>query len=129
MGNVYTQMHAHYQTYNLQTHSSIHFFADSAIMEAFTELCQLVALSEDFEQRRPVLQSVLGNDGHILSKQLDLALFLDPKYQNVDLAPATGHTTTQPKELHSASSFTLFQLACTKFLQAMACDQHPVVLV
>jgi hypothetical protein len=111
-------------------HSLFDFFADSAIMEALTELSHLVSLSEDFEQRRPVIQSALENDGHILSKHLDLALFLDPKFQNVDLAPSTFQTTTtQSKNLHSAYSFTLFQLACTKFIQAMACDQHPVVLV
>jgi len=91
----------------------------SAIMSAFSDLCDLVSQSDDFllGARKEEIQRTMGEDGYLLSNSIsNLSQFLDPNGSNG--APRAPETV-----------FTMFKLACKTFLRVMASQAHPVVLV
>jgi histidine kinase len=98
--------------------------AYSAIMAAFSDLCDLINQSEDYEQRREHLLEALGEDIHMLSKVISsLSQFLllnpDSKFLARD-ANADGLPGNSPIK---------FMNACKTFLRSMTSPEHPVVLV
>ena len=89
----------------------------SAIMAAFSDLCDLVSQSEDFtEERRIKIQQKLGTDGRLLAKAItNLSPFLDkPEGEEIDI--------------RNDAAFAKFKVACKVFLHAMSSNEHPIVL-
>ena len=96
----------------------------SAIMAAFSDLCDLVSQSEDFnEERRLEIQNKLGADGRRLEKTVsNLAPFLPKRTAAYD----TDHGDTT--DTRSNAVLANFMVACKTFLQAMSSNKHPIVL-
>ena len=93
----------------------------SAIMAAFSDLCDFTSQSEDFgEDRRREIQQELGPDGHLLSKVISsLQPFILGDYKQV-------HDVDIDNQKESA--FATFKVACKNFLHVMSSRKHPVVL-
>ena len=90
----------------------------SAIMAAFSDLCDLVIQSEDFtEERRREIQQKLGSDGHLLAMAItNLAPFLDQSEERDEM------------DTRNDAAFAQFKVACKIFLHAMSSDKHRIVL-
>lgn len=89
----------------------------SAIMAAFSDLCDLTEQADDFDSsRQQKIQENLGSDAHqLLSKTI------------TNLLPFVGECDPIV-EMEAASSFSKFKAACKSFLHAMASDKHPIVV-
>jgi predicted ATPase len=90
----------------------------SAIMAAFSDLCDLVLLSDDLDNhRRLEIQKFIGLYAQILVQSIsNLTPFFDAK---IDFGyNDTINDTTMVK----------FRDACRQFLRAMSSDEHPIVL-
>jgi predicted ATPase len=92
----------------------------SAIMAAFSDLCDLVLQSSDFDSRRRMeIQQALGTDASLLVGAIsNLSPFLDANFDN-----QFGLLDTTNKTI-----LARFKIACKRFLRAMSSDQHPIVL-
>lgn len=90
----------------------------SALMAAFSDLCDLVVQSEDFnEARQEQIRQDLGSDGKLLTNSItSLSHFLQ------DAASPSDEC------LRNDTAFTKFKVACKTFLRAMSSPQHPIVL-
>ena len=90
----------------------------SAVMAAFSDLCDLVLQSVDFDEcRRMEIQEALGTDAELLVRAFSgLSPFLDVKAQLERVDP------------RSDSALAKFNAACRKFLNAMSSARHPIVL-
>lgn len=88
----------------------------SAIMAAFSDICDLTAQSEEFDElRRSQIEEGLGPDAiPLLIKVItSLSPFIgEPNAEFIDLEP----------------SFSKFKTACKSFLRVMAAEAHPIVL-
>lgn len=91
----------------------------SAIMAAFSDLCDLVVQSDDFdEQRRREIQEALGSDGQILRKSItNLSPFL-----------VSSPDGCEDVDVLNEASFANFKVACKTFLHAMSSAKHPIVV-
>lgn len=88
----------------------------SAIMTAFSDLCDLVVQSEDFDDdRRRQIRESLALDGPLLARAINLSPFM------VEEAMEGSPQANNP-------SFARFKTACKAFLLAMPSENHPVVL-
>ena len=96
----------------------------SAIMAAFSDLCDLVSQSDDFnEERRLEIQNKLGADGRRLEKAVsNLSPFLPNSAEAADTDYGDATDT------RSNAVLANFMVACKTFLQAMSSIQHPIVL-
>jgi predicted ATPase len=89
----------------------------SAIMAAFSDLCDLVSQSENFtEERRREIQKKLGTDGRLLAKAIS------------NLSPFLDATEGEEIDIRNEAAFAKFKVACKVFLHAMSSDKHPIVL-
>ena len=90
----------------------------SAIMAAFSDLCDLVLQSTDFDNdRRIEIQQALGADAQLLVKAIsNLSPFLD------------GDSQLGGIDTKNESVLAKFNVACKNFLRAMSSDRHPIVL-
>jgi histidine kinase len=93
----------------------------SAIMAAFSDLCDLISQSEMY------------NEAYLLKiqKQLrsDHALLLQKTISNISPFLNTLEGTSIPiVDVHNRAMFSTFKDACKSFLQAMSCESHPIVL-
>ena len=90
----------------------------SAIMAAFSDLCDLVLQSGDFDnERRTEIQQALGTDANLLVKAIsNLSPFLDGDSQ-------LGRIDTKNEAV-----LVKFKVACKTFLHAMSSARHPIVL-
>lgn len=87
----------------------------SAIMAAFSDVCDIVLQSEDFnEERRSEIQEALGISGHLLTKTIS------------SITPFLGDGSEE-KGLGD-SSFSDFKVACKTFIHAVSSDDHPLVI-
>jgi histidine kinase len=85
----------------------------SAIMAAFSDLCDLVAQSEDFDvKRRKETASALSEHAQLLVKAIS------------SLSRLIGEVN----EFEMEASFAKFKVACKAFLLTMSSNEHPVVL-
>lgn len=85
----------------------------SAIMAAFSDRCDLVVQSNDFDQeRREDIANMLGPDAQLLVTSIS------------NLTRLVGDV----KEVEMAPSFAKFKVACKTFLRAVASEKHPVVI-
>lgn len=89
-----------------------------ALISAFSDLCDIVLQSEDFdEKRRSEIKEILGKDGDLLAKAgANIAPFLDDE-------PCFSSSY-----MKCESSFAKFKVVCKNFLRAMSSREHPVVL-
>mmetsp|Transcript_2209 Transcript_2209/g.3485 ORF Transcript_2209/g.3485 Transcript_2209/m.3485 type:complete len:1071 (+) Transcript_2209:110-3322(+) len=87
----------------------------SAIMAAFSDLCDLVIQSDDFdEETQREIATNLGSDAaQLLAKSIS------------NLAPIVGEMKGR---LEVEASFTKFKVACRTFLCAISSEKHPVVV-
>ena len=94
----------------------------SAILAAFSDLCDLVLQSSDFDNRRRMqIQQALGADASLLARAIsNLSPFLD---DDVDDDAHFGFFDTTNKAI-----LTRFKTACQRFLHAMSSERHPIVL-
>ena len=90
----------------------------SAIMAAFSDLCDLVLQSLDFDNdRRIEIQQALGADAKLLVKAVsNLSPFLD------------GDSQLGGIDTKNESALAKFKVACKTFLRAMSSTTHPIVL-
>lgn len=88
----------------------------SAIMAAFSDLCDLMLQLNDFnEERQKKIQQALGSDGQLLVRSVtNITPFLDSA-PSFDLDPC------------SETRFTKFKAACVTFLRAMSSRENPLV--
>lgn len=93
----------------------------SAIMAAFSDLCDLVSQSNDSERKNRIRED-LRNDGCILAKSMSS---LSPFLLQSECEDGTQEEAVI--NCHD-SSYSRFKAACKRFLQAMSCDNHPIVL-
>lgn len=93
----------------------------SAIMAAFSDVCDLMVQSTDFDdERRNEIQRKLGDTGYLLTKAVSsIAVFLEDgatlSEEAVDLVV-------------NERSLSKFNIACKTFMQAMASDGRPLVI-
>lgn len=89
----------------------------SAIMACFSDLCDLVIQSDDFDyQRRSAIQETLGMDGYLLRKAIS------------NLSPLLPEARTEGIDVGLDESFIKFTMACKSFLRAVCSSDHPIVL-
>jgi predicted ATPase len=87
----------------------------SAIMAAFSDLCDLVIQSDDYdEDQRRVMKESLGSEAQLLVKSIS------------NLSPLVG--AVNQIEAREATSFAQFKVACRTFLRSVASEKHPVVM-
>jgi predicted ATPase len=89
----------------------------SAIMAAFSDLCDLIIQSDDFEERRLQIQAALGDDGRLLCKTMSR------------LSPFLDESVTDDFDIKDESALNKFTIACKTFLHAMSSLERPIVLV
>jgi predicted ATPase len=98
----------------------------SAIVAAFSDVCDLIAQSDDFDEiRRREIQLALASDGQLLKRFIsNLAPFLGSE-------PPIGHKLQNHEtiDVFMESTLAQFKLACKTFLRAMASREHPLVIV
>jgi predicted ATPase len=97
----------------------------SAIVAAFSDICDLVAQSRDFNvanQQR--IQDELGVDGKILKR------FISNKSPFLcnEMLDSWCVENDEIIDYHNESSLAQFTVACNKFLKVMASKRHPIVL-
>lgn len=95
----------------------------SAIAAAFSDICDLIVQSSQFNDRRRSICDALGADSQILSRAIS----------NITAITTTsGEENSQASEgsfeLIDAESFTRFDLACQKFLRTVATEDHPLLI-
>ena len=89
----------------------------SAIMAAFSDLCDLVSQSDDFtEERRSEIQQKLGSYGRFLAKSI------------TNLTPFLDQSEGGEIDTRNDAALARFKTACKTFLHAMSSDKHPIVL-
>jgi hypothetical protein len=67
--------------------------AYSAIMAAFSDLCDLVVQSKQFDHQKDHIQSTLGKDGYILADHiLSISHLLPPRKNDETLSVANNYT-------------------------------------
>ena len=90
----------------------------SAVLAAFSDLCDLVLQSADFDERRRMeIQEALGTDAVLLSRAFSgLSPFLD------------GNAQFGRVDIRNDSALAKFNGACKKFLNVMSSARHPIVL-
>ena len=91
-------------------------------MAAFSDLCDLVLQSSDYDSARRIeIQQALGHSSNLLVNAIsNLSPFLD---ETGDQATQLSHFNTT-----STAARTEFRVACQRFLHAMTSDKHPIVL-
>jgi len=90
----------------------------SAIMAAFSDLCDLILQSSDFSKaRRAHIREAIGSDGTLLTKAItNLSPFLNDSFQ-------VAATDTK-----NEFAYLKFKIACKTFLKAVSSVQHPIVI-
>jgi protein kinase len=92
----------------------------SAIMTAFSDLCDLVSQSEDFDiVRKTEIQNALGADCGLLFKVIS-------NLSSVIIDATIGGVASA--EVNNDLAYTKFKVACKHFLHAMTSPKHPVVM-
>jgi predicted ATPase len=96
----------------------------SAIVSAFSDICDLVAQSDDIsEMEISKIQEELGTDGQILKRFIsNLSPFLLNDISNVDYADDNFF------DYRKESTLAQFKVACKVFLRVMATAKHPIVI-
>ncbi|KAI2513704.1 hypothetical protein MHU86_844 [Fragilaria crotonensis] len=96
---------------------------NSAIMAALSDLCDLLIQSPDFtEERRMQFQQKLGvENGRVLEKCIS------------NLSPLLDHARGEDGggadvSVRNVAAYSKFKVAIKTFLQAVSCDEHPIVL-
>lgn len=92
----------------------------SAIMTAFSDLCDLVSQSEDFDDvRRKEIQKALGPDCSVLFKVISnlSSVIFDAKIDG-----------SASVDINNERAYTMFKVACKHFLHAMTSPKHPIVM-
>ena len=93
----------------------------SAIMTAFSDLCDLVSQSHDFdEDRTKEICQTLGPDCGVLSRVISNLGSVVTGTMTVE-----GGDTVDPQ---NEVAYTKFKVACMHFLHAMASPKHPTVM-
>eukprot|EP00546_Thalassionema_frauenfeldii_P010851 CAMPEP_0178932236 /NCGR_PEP_ID=MMETSP0786-20121207/22476_1 /TAXON_ID=186022 /ORGANISM="Thalassionema frauenfeldii, Strain CCMP 1798" /LENGTH=217 /DNA_ID=CAMNT_0020609447 /DNA_START=90 /DNA_END=743 /DNA_ORIENTATION=- len=89
-----------------------------ALISAFSDLCDIVLQSADFdEKRRCEIRDNIGKDGDLLVKAgANITPFLD-------VEPCFSSSSMKGK-----SSFAKFKVACKKFLQVMSSREHSLTI-
>lgn len=91
----------------------------SAIVAAFSDICDLVSQSEGFnETRKREIQQALGPHGSLLSKTVSSLSFFLADTSNED----------RGLDMKDDTAFATFKIACKKFLGTMATVQRPIVV-
>lgn len=99
----------------------------SAIMAAFSDLCDLVSQSEDFIERRGIIRESLGTEAHVLLNLVSsIQPFLPASKKDYGVEEETSDANCVA--LASKTAFTTFKIACKNFLRVMSDINHPVVL-
>lgn len=94
----------------------------SAIMAAFSDVCDVVAQSADFDDvRRHEIKKKLEPHEHLLTKAVSSI--------NVFLGDAAVDLIDEAVDLVvSKRSLTKFNIACKTFMEVMSSDDHPLVI-
>lgn len=89
----------------------------SAIMAAFSDLCDLILQSSDFsEARRAHMQEAIGSDGTFLAKAI------------TNLSPLINESSQiVTSDTKNEFAYLKFKIACKTFLKAVSFFQHPIV--
>eukprot|EP00546_Thalassionema_frauenfeldii_P021998 CAMPEP_0178898092 /NCGR_PEP_ID=MMETSP0786-20121207/2130_1 /TAXON_ID=186022 /ORGANISM="Thalassionema frauenfeldii, Strain CCMP 1798" /LENGTH=1030 /DNA_ID=CAMNT_0020568755 /DNA_START=121 /DNA_END=3212 /DNA_ORIENTATION=+ len=91
----------------------------SALMAAFSDLCDLTIQSTDFsEERRSEIQKALGSHGKLLENNItNISPFLE------------GQSMHRMHEAKNETAFAAFKVSCKAFLRAMTANKgHTVVI-
>ena len=104
----------------------------SAVVEAFSDLCDLVAQECTFDQRKSIVEQ--------LEIEHQVLINLLPSLHRIDPSTDTDGTSANREGDQSAAAFTSmssssgkdmfarFKLACQRFLRATSSPTHPVLL-
>jgi histidine kinase len=104
----------------------------AAILEAFSDLCDLTIQSADFNVRKKDIQYIMGRQSaRILSQAISN---LSPIWQNEIGTKCFLESSMEDQEslylseALNATAFAKFMVACKSFLKAMSSKEHPIVL-
>lgn len=103
----------------------------SAIMAAFSDVCDIVTQSEGFdEERRSEIQQKLGNDGFLLTTAVsNITSFLLGINSDGDDASCVSSLCDEAVDMVvTGRSLSKFNVACKTFMQAMSSKEHPLVI-
>jgi predicted ATPase len=92
----------------------------SAIVDAFTDIIDLIMLSNDIESRKETIKNALGAEVTLMCNLLSNLQYLTGTpldYDDVDF------------ENNMRQAFLRFKLLCRKFIRALATEEHPIVIV
>lgn len=102
----------------------------SAIVAVFSDLCDVISQSKEYAARRDELKRELGEDAILLCKVVSsLTRFLDLQPRDTQRTLVVDHADDELEESCSEINPHKFEDACKRFLRAMTCKDHPVVLV
>lgn len=104
----------------------------SAIVAVFSDLCDVISQSTEYEARRDQLKKELGDDAVLLCKVVSsLTRFLGLQPQHTQRSLRIKHGDDDDDEESSCPDLNTHKFgdACKRFLRAMTCEEHPVVLV
>ena len=103
----------------------------SAILAAFSDVCDVVA-QDMTEERRREIQHKLGEDGFLLTKAVsNITTFLEtatPGADNDTASLMSEDTAAIDLVVVNERSLSKFNVACKTFMQAMSSDSHPLVI-
>lgn len=97
----------------------------SAIMAVFSDLCDLVLQSDDFDsQRQSQIQKDIALDSHLLAGAINLTPFLTNRSTDGSAREYSSSTAAE-----KSASFARFKAACKAFLRAMTAKNKHILVV
>jgi predicted ATPase len=103
----------------------------AALLEAFSDLCDLTIQSTDFPQRQSEIQQRMGRQSaQILANAVSNLMTIWRSNEESDFAfhQDEDYTSTLLPEARYSNAFATFMVACKSFLMAMSSKEHPIVL-
>jgi predicted ATPase len=103
-----------------------------ALLEAFSDLCDLTIQSTDFPQRQSDIQQRMGRQSaQILANAVShlMTIWRSNEESDFEFHQSKDYTSTFLSEAHNSNAFATFMVACKSFLMAMSSKVHPIVLI
>jgi histidine kinase len=92
----------------------------SAIVDAFTDIIDLIMMSNDIESRKETIKNALGSEVTLMCNLLSNLQYLTGTPLDYD---------GDDFENNMRQAFLRFKLLCRKFIRVLATEEHPLVIV
>ena len=95
----------------------------SAIVSAFTDICDLILQSDELDEMKDLLNEALGDDRNLMTSLIpNLSMLVS----DGDDQSAANSEYNSP---NSVQDLTRLRLVCRAFLRAVAMEKHPLIVV